>query len=211
MYALLATLVVVLCSTAAIVATYSQLSQTWDEGTHVAAGLEFLQDGRYTMQTENPPLARVALAVIPYMRGAKLPAADHTTPGGIFGWDIFYRTPEYVQNLTEARIANLIFFWALIALTWMLAGGRKDPWVAFLATGSVATLAPIVAHSGFATTDIPFAAMFLLALLALRRLLVQPNVQTAGLAGAAVGISVATKFSTLVFLPPAAAAIVLCH
>ena len=54
LFALGALGIVVLSSTAAILATYSRLSHTWDEGTHVVAGLEFLQDGRYTFQTENP-------------------------------------------------------------------------------------------------------------------------------------------------------------
>jgi hypothetical protein len=56
--------VVALASTVAICATYSRLSHTWDEGTHVAAGLELLQFGRYTLHTENPPLSRVPLAVV---------------------------------------------------------------------------------------------------------------------------------------------------
>lgn len=211
LYALLAVAIFTLFSTAAIVATYSQLSHTWDEGTHVVAGLEFLQDGRYTLQTENPPLARVALAVVPYLAGARLPPPEQRSQRAAFASDIFYRTPQYIRNVTEARIANLFFFWACIVLTWLLAGGRSDPWVALLASAAVATLPPIVAHSGFATTDVAFVASFLLALLALRRVLFRPNVGTGILLGAAVGIAVATKFSTLVFLPPAVIAIVACH
>ena len=59
--------VATMVSTAAIIATYSKLSNTWDEPTHVVAGLEFLQDGRYGYQIENPSLPRVALAIIPYL------------------------------------------------------------------------------------------------------------------------------------------------
>src|SRR5262245_14940440 len=193
LHALLA--IIVLASTAAIIATYSQLSHTWDEGAHVTAGLEFLQDGRYT-STENPPLSRLAVAIIPYLRGARLP------PEASSAEDLFYRTPQYVRNVTEARVANLLIFWACVVLTWLLAGGKNDPWVAFLASAAVATLPPIVAHSGFATTDIPFVASFLLALLALRNALLQPNIRTAMLFGGAAGIAVATKFSIFVFLPP---------
>lgn len=201
---------IVMCSTGAIVATYSELSHTYDEGTHVAAGIELLQDGRYTFQTENPPLSRVVLAIIPYVNGARLPPSDRREQGGVAGAELFYRTPMYVRNVTEARLGNLLFFWACVALTWILAGGRSDVWVAFLSSAAVATLPPVVAHAGFATTDVAFVAAFLLALVALRRILMRPTLGSAALGGLALGVAVATKFSTLVFLPPAAAAIVAC-
>lgn len=199
------------CSTGAIVATYSRLSHTWDEGTHVAAGLELLQDHQYTLQTENPPLARVALALVPYASGARLPSTRPrrvTIGSGAAAEIVFHRNADYVRNVTEARVANLLFFWSCVALTWILAGGRSDPWVAFLAAAAVATLPPIVAHAGVATTDVAFVAAFLLAVLGLRRFFKHPGVVSAALAGATVGAAVATKFSTFVFLPPAVAAIV---
>jgi len=208
-FALAIVVVATMVSTAAIVATYSRLSNTTDEPIHVVAGLEFLQDGRYAFWTENPPLARVALAIIPYLRGARLPPPSNRPPG--FFYDIFYGTPDYIGNVTAARVANLFFFWMCIALTWRLAGGGADPWVAALASAAVATLPSIVAHSGFATTDIPFVASFLLVLVALRRALERPDLTSGAWFGAAVGLALATKFTTLVFLPPAVAAIVASH
>jgi hypothetical protein len=68
-----------------------------------------------------------------------------------------------------------------------------------------------VAHAGLATTDVAFVAGFLLALLALRGYLTHPSMRSAALLGAAAGVALGTKFSALVFLPPAAAAIVVCH
>jgi 4-amino-4-deoxy-L-arabinose transferase-like glycosyltransferase len=210
-FALLALLIVSVCSTTAIVMTYPRLSHTIDEGTHVAAGLEVWQDRRYTYQTENPPLSRMVLAVIPYLEGARLPPATQRPQGPTAAAEIFYRTPQYVRHVTEGRLGNLLFFWACVALTWLLAGGAADPWASFLGSAAVATLPPIVAHAGLATTDVPFVASFLLALLALRRLMARPTLRTAALAGVALGLAVATKFSTLVFLPPAVIAIVVCR
>ncbi|HWB29588.1 MAG TPA: glycosyltransferase family 39 protein [Vicinamibacterales bacterium] len=203
-----ALLVVVACSTVAIVSTYSRLSQTWDEGIHVSAGVEYLQNGRYTIQTENPPLARVVLALWPFMHGARVQPPDSPTfPESVLDGP-FYRTPDYRRHLTEGRVGNLLFFWACVALTWILAGGRSDPWVALLSAAAVATLPAIVGHSGVATTDVGFVASALLALVALRRLLIAPSIASAAWAGAALGIAVTTKFSTLVFLPPAVGAVV---
>jgi 4-amino-4-deoxy-L-arabinose transferase-like glycosyltransferase len=202
----------VACGTAAIVATYSRLSHTWDEGIHLAAGLELLQDGRYTFQTENPPLARVVNALIPYARGVRLPPPGRREPlVQVAGDSAFYGTPGYIGHVTDGRLGNLLFFLATVALTWVLAGGRSDPWVALLASASVATLPPVVAHAGFATTDVAFVAAFLLVLVVLRRCLLTPSTLSAALAGAAVGIAVATKFTTLIFLPPAVVAILAVH
>ncbi len=210
---LAALVVVVGCSTAAIIATYTRLSHTFDEGTHILAGIELLQNRQYTFQTENPPLSRVPLALIPFLNGARMPPPERRAAVGAgFAADaVFYRSPDYVRNVTEGRVANLFFFWCCVALTWVLAGGRSDPAVAFLAGAAVATLPPIVAHSGFATTDIPFVASFLLAMVALRRVLCAPSLKSASVAGVALGVAVATKFSTLVFLPPAVAAVLVTH
>lgn len=198
---------VTLCSTLAIVATYTRLSHTWDEGTHVSAGLEVLQDGRYTSQTENPPLSRIVLAIVPYLNGARFAPPEPGRNGAFAAAAIFDRSPSAVRNVTEGRVANLFFFWACVALTWVLAGGRRDPWVAFVAAGAVATLPPIVAHAGLATTDVAFVAVFLAVLVALRACLIAPTIKSAVALGAALGIAVATKFSTLAFLPPVVAAL----
>ena len=207
---LLALGLVTLASTIAIVATYPRLSHTWDEGTHVVAGLQLLQHGRYTYHTENPPLPRVLVAAIPYLNGARFGDRSERSQFEDSA-DVFYRTPGYVRNVTEARVANILPFWACVALTWILAGGRRDPWVALLAASAIATLPPIVAHSGFATTDVAFLASALLVLLALRRALARPGVASGALVGAALGIALATKFSTLAFVPPAALAVAGAH
>ena len=45
---------------ARIVSTYDVFSETWDEVAHVATGMEWLQNGSYTLEPMHPPLARVA-------------------------------------------------------------------------------------------------------------------------------------------------------
>lgn len=199
-----AVLVATAIGTACIVATYSRLSHTWDEATHVAAGLELLADHRYTYQTENPPLSRVTIALGPWLAGARVPEV-----GGQLQYSahaaadaIFHDAPDYVRRVTSARIGNLPWFWACIALTWMVAGGRRNPRVAALAAASVATMPALVGHAGFATTDVPFVAIVLLVLVALRQVLRAPSHGMALWFGAVLGLAVATKFSTLPFVPP---------
>jgi hypothetical protein len=123
------------------------------------------------------------------------------------GDGIFQRNPDSVRNVTQARLGTLPWYWACIALTWVLAGGRRDPLVAALAATAVATVPPIVGHAGFATTDIPFVAAFLAVLVTWRRFLERPAGTSAVWLGLAMGAAIATKFSTLIFLPPVATAV----
>ena len=195
--------------TSCIAATYWRLSHSWDEPTHVAAGLEVLQDGRYTYQTENPPLSRLTIAVWPWLAGARVPEANGELVLSPYaaGDGIFQRNRDYIRNVTQARLGTLPWYWACIALTWMLAGGRRDPLVAAVAATAVATIPPIVGHAGYATTDVPFVAAFLAVLLTWRRFLEGPAWTRAVWLGLATGAAIATKFSTLMFLPPVAMAI----
>jgi hypothetical protein len=59
----------------------------------------------------------------------------------------------------------------------------------------------VLAHSGLATTDIIFTSFFLTAVYAFTRWLEAPSLRTAVVFGFAVGLSAASKFSTLVYLP----------
>src|SRR5713226_9099583 len=65
-----ATALLLICVGAArIVATYSVFTQTGDEGVHLACGMEWWDEGRYTRELQHPPLARIAVAFGPYLSG----------------------------------------------------------------------------------------------------------------------------------------------
>jgi hypothetical protein len=112
-------------------------------------------------QTENPPLSRIPLALIPYLSGKRIKDDDSAALAS--GAEIFYGSGDYIGNVTKARVANLFFFWVILVMTWVLSGGRHNPTTAIIATTIAATLPSIVAHSGLATTDVPFVAAFLFA------------------------------------------------
>src|SRR3954469_6923587 len=200
-----ATTLVALFSSAMIVGSYRHLSHTFDEPTHLASGIEWLQYHRYTRQTENPPLSRVPLALVPFLSGMRL--VDPNAPALAGALPLLYDRGDYITNVTKARIGNLPLFWLVVLMTWVLSGGRRNPRVAALASCLVATVPGIVAHSGFATTDVPFVAAFLLALWRWKALLITPSRANAMWVGLTVGVALATKFSTIPFLPPAAAAL----
>src|SRR5437868_6554409 len=60
-----------------IIGTYSVFSHTYDEPTHIAAGMELLDRGAFTYKQQHPPLARLAVAIGPYLLGARSPGASY--------------------------------------------------------------------------------------------------------------------------------------
>jgi hypothetical protein len=211
-----ASLVVVLGCALAIVSTYGRMSQTWDEPNHIATGVEWLQDGTYLMWTENPPLARVAVALGPYYVGARLPDTGRTksdietTRGGVawgLGNYLLYGTGSYRRRLALARAGTLPFFLLAAAVLWFWLG-RDYALSGFVSIAAFCTLPAILAHTALATTDIAFAAMFLLFIWQLVRWLEDSTAARSASLGACLGLTVATKFTALVFIPSASLAVI---
>src|SRR5205823_4601676 len=71
-YALVLAICLVGVASLRIVATYSALSPTFDEPGHFACGLEYLSKHVYQYESQHPPLARAAMALLPYLDGAHL-------------------------------------------------------------------------------------------------------------------------------------------
>jgi hypothetical protein len=207
-----ATLAFALVGLAVLVVSRPLLSATHDEGNHLVAGLEWWQDGTYTAWTENPPLARVALAALPHFMGARLPdrrrwdlRSNHFLASWFTGMDLL-QTGDYERNLARARRGTLPFFLIVLVAVWLLAEGRRRPVSGLIAVGATATLPPLLGHAGLATTDVAFVAMFLLALLAGRSWLARPTPAAAAWLGLACAGAALAKFSALLFLPVAFAA-----
>ena len=201
-----------------VVGSWRRLSATFDEPNHLSTGLEWLQQGNYTLWTENPPLARVAVALVPYLAGARLPAPRTTAAGEPIhasswnlGSDVLYRDGAYLRNLAQARSGTLVFFVLTVLLTGLLAARAGGLTAGAVAAVAVATLPPMLGHAGQATTDVGFVAMFLLAIWTFVRWLERPDLPRAALLGGAVALAVLTKFTTLLFFPITAAALVAGH
>src|SRR5437870_13391906 len=69
---------------------YPIFGQTFDEPAHVACGLEIVASGRYTLEPQHPPLARIATGIGLRVGGLILPPA-----GTIWqrGNEILYGSP----------------------------------------------------------------------------------------------------------------------
>lgn len=207
-----------------ITATYSVLSQTWDEPAHIASGMEWLERGSYTYELQHPPLARLAVALGPYLRGLRTQgpyrlssegelirvddrAADRMWKEGLY---ILHSRGQYMLNLALARLAVLPFFLLGAIVVWLWAGKLFDRGTALVAV-ALYTLSPnILAHAGLATTDMAVTATTLAALYAFTLWLEGPTRRRGLALGLTSGLAMMTKFSAVVFLPVCfAAAVVL--
>jgi dolichyl-phosphate-mannose-protein mannosyltransferase len=202
---------VVLClaiGVARIVSTYHVFNQTWDEPAHVAAGMEWLDRGRYTYEPLHPPLARVMVAVGPRLAGIRSGGHDNVW---LEGNSILYAGGRYHRNLALARLGVLPFFVlaTLVVFAWArrLGGAPAAVWAVLLFT----TLPPVLAHAGIATTDMAVAATVPLAAYAVVRWLERPGWTSALALGIAVGLALLSKLSAFLFLPAAIIAVVVCR
>ena len=196
----LVSLAVLLCiaiGTARIVSTYGLFSQTFDEPAHLACGIEFLDRGVYLYEPQHPPLARLALAIGPYLDGSRYVGTGSIWTEG----NAILRERNSQRTLTLARMGILPFYWLSAAIVWFWARslfGRPSALVAALLYTS---LPPILAHSGLATTDMAVTAFLTVALYSLVRWVENATRLRGVLLGAAIAGAVLSKFTTLLFFP----------
>src|SRR5438105_9381033 len=75
--------VILALGTMPIVGTYPVVSHTTDEPAHIAAGMELLDRGTFTYEQQHPPLARLAVAIGPYLWGARSHGASYIIDEGL--------------------------------------------------------------------------------------------------------------------------------
>lgn len=181
---------------AAVASSWTVLSATFDEHYHIACGMQWLDKGTYTYEMQHPPLARVAVALGPYLRGLRSFSMPDAPAEGIA---ILFSAGSYRSTLASARSGNLPFF-ALACLAVFLwarswFGRTAAMWAVLLFT----SLPPILGHAGLATLDMACAATVAMALYLFIRCLENPTWQRLILLDASVALAFLCKFSSLPF------------
>jgi hypothetical protein len=140
-------------------------------------------------------------ALLPYLSGMRLP--DKPAALGRGGWtagiEMLDAGGRYERTLLLARLGTLSFLLLTLWLTFALAGGRKRPLPAFLATALVATYPPLLGHAGFATTDVAAVATALLFLFFLDRWADRPSRLRAAALGAGFALALLCKLTAPAF------------
>jgi 4-amino-4-deoxy-L-arabinose transferase-like glycosyltransferase len=178
--------------------TWRVFSATNDEATHVGAGLELYEFHRYTLQSENPPLARVIYAAAPWFGGMRF------DPHGTFTdqiHSVFYGHGDYRANLFRGRAGTAVFF-VIAAIAVFFAARDALGETGALAATFLFTMEPVVlGYSALATHDGPAVAGLAVALLAFGRWLRNPDLKHALIFGAAFGFSIECKFTSIIYVP----------
>ncbi|MEM7202127.1 MAG: glycosyltransferase family 39 protein [Planctomycetota bacterium] len=197
----LLTLLVVIGAVALVVASHGALSHTVDEPTHMAVGMQWLQEGSVSIHAESPPLGRVTAGLGPHLRGLELPAK-----GAPFrrGTEVLYArgAPEYQHTLAAARLGTLPWLLLAAAVVWAWARRRGGAVAAAVATTFLVTLPPMLGHAGMANTDLAMAAAYAAAVWGASCWLERPTLGRSVAFGLGFGLALCVKYSALVLFPP---------
>jgi len=178
--------ILVLIALIRIVSTWRVYTATFDEPPHLAAGMEWLDRGGYTYEEKHTPLARVAIALGPYLDGLR-----STGKPGIWaeGNAILNQRGEPRRALTLARLGILPFFVFSVLLVFVWARSLANDETALLAVLAFTSVPPVLAHSGLATTDAATMATVCATIFALVRWLERPTPGRTAVLGVAAGLA----------------------
>ncbi len=189
--------------------SHLQMSQTFDEGFHLAAGYRYLQCGDFGINTEHPPLVKM-VAALPLML-TQTPAPkegdcglEDTTKGHGYMLGLVYLYKQGLdaqQVLFKARAGALFFAVILLLVIFSYARylfGYEAAIVACLLAASEPTL---IAHAGLVTTDVGVSVGVLLAVFLLDRSLRMQTPAALIFAGLATGLALSTKHSGVIAIP----------
>jgi hypothetical protein len=192
-----------------IVWNYRQAAQGFDEPCHVAAAIEWLDRGTYTLDPVHPPLTRVAIGIPLYLAGKRFPAFATGDPRrenyNDVGNAILYGEGSYQRNLILARIGVLPFLVLEIVLVWLWTRREYGEFAAWAAAALFSTLPIVLAFGGMAYTDVPTSCMQFATFSAFTSWLDRRSLPSSLWLGIAIGAAVLCKLTSLLFLPVGAA------
>jgi hypothetical protein len=189
--------VLLLVMAARIVATYDEFNATFDEGVHIATGIELYQLHQYSVDLEHPPLARWALGLLPFLNGVR------TAEGLRYfaqGKHVLEKSGDYWQTLTAGRLGNLVFVPVLVFFVFRWAADLYGR-IAGVAATAIVTCSPnILAHASLATLDLAATATLVGAAYRLYLYVRRPDRRNLVWAALLTGCAVACKYSAIGFL-----------
>ncbi len=195
---LIAFILLLAIGVARIVSTYHVFSQTFDEPSNLACGMEWLAKGTYSYDVKHPPLGRVAVALFPYLSGLR--SIGFPNPY-VEGNALLLSDGAYERHLTLARLGTLPFFVLSSVVVWLWTATLFGRPAAVAAALLYTTLPPILGHSAEARADMALAMALPAALYAFCLWLERATLVRALWLGVTVACAILSKLTALVFLP----------
>jgi len=176
-----------------------------DEPLEIAAGYSYIKTGDFRMNPEHPPLAKIieALPLLALDPSLPLDSISWTKADEAgFGYRFLDRNSQSIDTiLFDARLMP-IFLTACLGLAIALwTRNVFGPAAALLALALYAFDPTVAAHGHYVKNDLPVTLFCFLAVIAWCGFLTRPAIRRLLLAGIALGLAAATKFSALFLLP----------
>ncbi len=196
--------------TYAISISYPEISNTYDEQAHVAAGMQWWEQDQFTYECMTPPLARAAASALLYLH-------DVTAHGMFYedmyavGTRILDTGKGYMNNLTLAREGMLPFYLLGGCCIFLWSRRLYGEKTGLLSLGFYIFSPIITGHAGLAATDLTYGITFVLTVFAFTLWMDRPSILLSCFMGVCAGLMVIAKTSGLVQFPVAAIMILEWH
>lgn len=212
-------LLVLLVAAFASLATHSleQKSVTIDEYGFLPAAYNLVSTGDLRFSEWHTPLVNGLLGlpligadVIPVNPPDGSPVEARYWFWNNGAWFAEANGDRYHALLVRARLVSVLLGAALGVLAYLFARQIAGPraGAAGLVAAALTLFHPeVLAHSRLATLDVGLAFFFTLSLYTIQRYLKAPGARRAALAGAALGLALASKFTSLLLIPAILAAV----
>jgi hypothetical protein len=193
-------------------------SATFDEVTHIGAGLSYVQRLDLRLNPEHPPLAKVLAGTSAAVGGAR---ADYSSPAWrlsdtffqafsaqwVFGNAVLARWNPWQRTLLWARtpmlLLTLLLGWAVYRIGSRFGGAAGG----LLCLAAYVTMPTFLAFGPLVLTDLPVTLFTVLAVWQLGELWTAPSRRNEWLFGMAFAAAILSKFTGLLLIPVAMLAI----
>jgi hypothetical protein len=209
-------LTIFMASAASIVASYKHNGLIGDELVHLNCGLQWWQNGDYSIELLHPPIARIASAALPYfiaghhlseeylLKLAQNPTLNYvvTYPNYSISHTMLYSKGEsYRYNIKFlARLGQLPFLFILLLGVYVWVKEYTSMYYAWAALILLVSLPTVLNWSAFAMTDLPPTAFAIWAIYLFPKWVSTPSKLYSLMLGAATGLAFCAKFSSIPFV-----------
>jgi 4-amino-4-deoxy-L-arabinose transferase-like glycosyltransferase len=181
-----------------------QKSSTFDEGTHIPAAYTYAALGDFRMNPEHPPLVKLLAGLPLRFTQPKMDANDPDWKNANqweFGLKFLYEWNDADKLIFRARVPIMALALLLGLTVWHWTRSLFG-WKAGVFALSLCLFNPdVLAHGQLVTTDLAVACFMFIAVYLFHRALNRLTLINGLLAGLAIGLALASKFSGVLVLP----------